>query len=305
MLTQQGIQEFLISRGGLRAKTLNEYRRHLELFRQAFPDKLPTLPVSVQAWLNSQVGIHGQQLAPETVHALYRTLRAMYRQLDRWHPKLDNPMPMVRPPQLKPKPMRAFCDEELYALFRNPLTTRDRALLTLLVDVGARAGECANLTWDDVMRGFVVLRGKTGDRIVPVSDSTYHALQAVPRVNEHVFTGRRGPLSYEGIYKTVRRLCRQAGITGSRASPHTFRHTFGTYYAAADGCDPKALQMILGHRDAKTTLRYIQDNPLRTARNHRRCTPLRSIPGLAQGSLFPDIISEAEAVLAAGKAVTA
>ena len=302
MLIEQAIQEFSISRGGLRPKTQREYRKHLALFHHSFPHLLPETPQPIQVWLNSFQG-----LAPETVHARFRTIRAMYRQIKQWHPKVTNPMPLVRPPQLQPKAMRTFADEELYKLFSLSLSPRDRALVTLLLDIGLRAGECANLTWEDVIPGYVVLKGKTGERTVPISETTYRRLEALKVTaggdHNHVFLGKRGPLSYEGIYKLVRHLCHQAGINGRRCSPHTFRHTFGSVYAASDGCDPKVLQDIMGHRDFKTTLRYIQNNPIRMARNHQRCTPLKMLASAAQGSLFDtsQALKEAEAILKEAK----
>jgi len=292
MRTEQAIQEFMLSRGGLRPKTQKEYHKHLSQFERRFPD-LPETPQPIQAWLNSF------ELAPETVHSRFRTLRAFYKQLHLWHPDIPNPMPLVRAPRLLPKAMRTFTEEEVYRLFTLPLAPRERALLTLLVDIGARANECVSLTWEDVMLGFVVLRGKTGERTVPISETTYRSLQAIRNGTPHVFTGKRGPLSYLGIYKLVHRLCCRAGINGQRCSPHTFRHTFGTVYAAQDGCDPKVLQDILGHRDFKTTLRYIQNNPIRMARNHQRCTPLKALAGAAQGLLFTDVVRQAEELLVA------
>jgi len=97
----------------------------------------------------------------------------------------------------------------------------------------------------------------------------------------------------------VRHLCRRAGINGRRCSPHTFRHTFGTDYASADGCDPKVLQDIMGHKDFKTTMRYIQNNPRRMARNHQRCTPLKLVDNAAQWNLFDEAqaVKEAEAII--------
>jgi len=302
MLTKQAVQEFMISRGGLRPKTRVEYRKHLELFQASFPN-LPDTPQPIQLWLNRFQG-----LAPETVHARFRTVRAFYKQIQLWHPDIPNPMSLVRPPRLQPKVMRTFADSELYRLFSLPLSPRELALLTLLLDVGPRADECANLAWEDVLPGFVVLKGKTGERTVPISDSTHRRLEALRPENgtgyRHVFLGKRGPLTYEGVYKLVRHLCNQAGITGRRCSPHTFRHTFGTNYAAAEGCDPKVLQDIMGHRDFKTTLRYIQNNPRRMAVNHQRCTPLKMLANVGQGSLFShdldtnQVIKEAEEIIA-------
>lgn len=300
MLTKQAVQEFLLSRGGLRPKTIKDYQKQLEHFNRCFPD-LPETPQPIQSWLNSF-----RNVVPETVHSYFRTLRALYIQLCRWHPEMINPMPQVRPPRLLPKAMRTFADEELYRLFCLQLSPRDRALITLLLDIGPRAGECANLTRDDVTPGYVRLKGKTGERIVPISDITYRLLTALQPEDStdqqrHIFLGKRGALKYEGIYKLVRRLCNLAGIDGKRCSPHTFRHTFGTVYAAAEGCDPKVLQDILGHQDFKTTLRYIQNNPRRMVQNHQRCTPLRVLNIGAQTSLFneSEAVRQAEEIIAA------
>lgn len=307
MLTEQAIQEFLLSRGGLRPKTLRDYRMHLAHFQRYFPD-LPTTPQPLQSYLNSfhiKSADNPQGVEPETVHSRFRTIRALYNQIQLWHPKIPNPMKLVRPPELKKKTMRIFADSELYSLFSLPLSPRDRALSTLLLDVGPRADECANLVWEYVIPGYVVLKGKTGSRTVPISETTYRRLLALRNgagIEQHVFLGERGPMTYQGIYKLVRHLCHQAGMDGRRCSPHTFRHTFGTNYAAAEGCDPSVLQEIMGHKDFKTTLRYIQNNPIRMARNHMRCTPLRLISSAAQGTLFTDdLIREAEAIVAGRK----
>jgi len=289
--TSEAIEEFMISRGGLTPRSQKEYRKHLELFQRSFPD-LPATSQLIQSWLNNF------NKTPETVNARYRTIRTFYKQLHLLH-GIPDLMLQVRPPKLKPKAMRTFTDQQLFTLFSLPFTPRESALLTLLLDVGPRAGEFANLTWNDITPGFVTLRGKTGERTVPISETTYRRLAALSNGSSHVFQGKRGPLTYEGVYKLVRRLCQKAGISGRRSSPHTFRHTFATNYAAAEGCDPKVLQDILGHKDFRTTLRYIQNNPKRMARNHQRCTPLKLIAGAGQGSLFDtsQALKEAEEIL--------
>lgn len=291
----------MISRGGLRPRSQKEYRKHLELFRRSFPD-LPQTSQDIQSWLNNLSG------TPETVNARFRTVRIFYKHLHLFH-DIPDLMLLVRPPKLTRKAMRTFTDQELFTLFNLSLTPRESALLTLLLDVGPRAGECVNLTWDDITPGFVTLQGKTGERIVPISEITYRRLLALSNGSSLVFQGKRGPLTYEGIYKLVRHLCQRAGISGRRSSPHTFRHTFATNYAAAEGCDPKVLQDIMGHRDFKSTLRYIQNNPKRMARNHQRCTPLKVVASAAQGSLFSNdsnqVVKEAEAIVAGREAVGA
>ncbi|GAH66583.1 unnamed protein product, partial [marine sediment metagenome] len=218
MLTGQAIQEFMISRGGLRPKTRREYRNHLAQFQSSFPD-LPTTPQPLQAWLNSlqrQRGNPGQELAPETVHSRFRTIRAFYKQIHCWHRKVRNPMPLVRPPRLLPKTMRTFTEEELYRIFTLPLPLSDRAMVTLFLDTGIRAQECC-LAWDDVWPDYIIVNGKTGERTVPINKTTSRLLQTLKAQSNHnhyVFQGKRGPLTSQGIYKTIRGICRQANIEG-------------------------------------------------------------------------------------------
>ena len=301
MLTKDAIQEFMTSRGGLRPKTQREYRNHLIHFQRSFPD-LPTTPLFIQSWLNSLKRERGnQELAPETVHSRFRTIRAFYNQIKLWHPDIPNPMPLVRPPRLLPKAMRTFTEEELYRMFALPLPLRDRAMVTLFLDTGIRAQECC-LTWDDVRPDYIIVNGKTGERDVPIHETTSRLLQALKAQSNHnhyVFQGKRGPLTPQGIYKVIRHICRQANIEGRRCSPQTFRHTFGTEYAASGSCDPKTLQDIMGHSDFKTTLRYIQNNRKRNINNHQLCTPLRLISSAAQGSFWGKslAIKEAEEIL--------
>lgn len=306
MLTEQAIQEFMLSRGGLHPKTQKEYRKHLALFQQSFLE-LPEAPQPLQAWLNGVRRRRGNpgELTPETIHGHFRTIRAMYSQIKQWHPEVANPMPLVRPPRLEKKAIRTFTEQELYRIFSLPVPLKERAMTTLFLDTGVRAQECANLTWDDIQPDYITVNGKTGERDVPINEATSRLLWHLKEESngsDHVFRGKRGPLTYEGIYKTIRKVCRQAGIDGRRASPHTFRHTFGTEYASAPGSDPKALQEIMGHRDFKTTLRYIHNNRKRLISNHRMCSPLRLLPGAAQATLFEDtsqVLREAEAILKA------
>jgi len=296
MLTKDAIQEFMLSRGGLRPKSQREYLKHLRQFQRSFP-KLPTTPQPIQSWLNSFEG-----LAPETVHARFRTIRTFYNQTHLWHPKIPSPMPLVRPPRLLPKAMRTFTGEELYRIFTLPLSLSERTMVTLLLDTGIRAQECANLNWDDVRPNYIIVSGKTGERDVPIHEITFHLLHrlgAESNHNHYVFQGKRGPLTYEGVYKTIRRICHQANIDGRRCSPHTFRHTFGTEYASSSACHPKTLQDIMGHRDFKTTLRYIHNNRKRLIENHQLCTPLRLVAAAAQASFLDKAkaIEEAEAIV--------
>ncbi len=312
--TIDAVDEFLLSRGMLRSWAIRAYRADLVLFAKAFPE-LPLTPQPVQQWLNEQKRVRGSgPLAPETVHRRFRSIRAMYRQFWDWHEDdlrgLPNPINKVHMPAPKPKAMRVWSAAEIYAMFTSDLSPRDRALLNLFLDLGPRASECCNLTWNDISPdGFIVLRGKTGEDTLPLSDVTLRLLLDLRPEQiageDHVFVGRKGPLTYWGLYQLVRRICRRVGIDGKRASPHTFRHTFGTLYASAPDCDPKVLQALMRHADKKTTDRYIHNNPWRLKHNHAECTPLKIIAAAAQTNFLDacDAVRAAEHILKEHRAV--
>ena len=301
MKARDAVQEFLVSRGGLAQGTKGVYRHCLALFQRAFDD-LPREPGPIQEWLNGFAN-----LSPPTVYHRFAVVRALYNQLYLPRPDLPNPMRRVRPPRLRPRAVRTFSEEQLYALFNLPLAARDRALLTLLLDTGVRRGEAASLTWGRMAPEYLVVTGKGGERVVPISDATFRLLEALRSASDAaarqdpVFQGKRGPLTPHGIYRMVRRLCLRAGINGRRASPHTFRATFATAYASEEACDPQALQRILGHQDFSTTLRYINASRRHVIDNHRRCTPLRGLEALAQGRLIKEreeAVQEAQEIVA-------
>ncbi len=302
------VDEFLVSRGMLRPKSIKDYREDLVRFAKVFP-RLPLASQPIQQWLNEQKRIKDDSpLTPETIHHRFRSVRAMYRQFWDWHEvelrNVPNPINRIRVAQPKPKAMRIWSEQELFNIFNSEMSNRDRAILNLFLDLGPRAGECSSLTWDDVLPdSFIILRGKTGERVEPISDSTLRLILALkPKEcigKDHVFVGLQGPLTYWGIYLIVRRICARAGIKGKRTSPHTFRHTFGTYYADSEFCQPKVLQNLLGHSDFKTTQRYINNSRKQIARNHTLCTPLRVIAAVAQSNFLDkiDAVKAAETII--------
>ncbi|MEM1860175.1 MAG: tyrosine-type recombinase/integrase, partial [Metallosphaera sp.] len=60
-------------------------------------------------------------------------------------------------------------------------------------------------------------------------------------------------LSYQALYKLIKRLGRKTGLTWLR--PHILRHTFATN-AIRRGVPLPAVQRLMGHKDIKTTQIY-------------------------------------------------
>lgn len=70
-------------------------------------------------------------------------------------------------------------------------------------------------------------------------------------------TGRRGraPLHVSSIQRAVKRAVREAGVHHP-VTCHVLRHCFATEMLRS-GCDIRLLQRLMGHRDLKTTSRYL------------------------------------------------
>jgi len=150
---------------------------------------------------------------------------------------------------------------------------RDRTLLLLLYNTGARVQEVADLRVTDIQLGekpYVRLHGK-GDkwRACPLWQQTSELLQkllnntpALPST-QAVFTsnGRRS-LTRFGIYKIVRRHTAQlhaseVGPSRRHISPHLFRHTAAVHLLES-GVDPNVIRGWLGHVSLDTTNRYAE-----------------------------------------------
>lgn len=163
---------------------------------------------------------------------------------------------------------------------------RDVALVLTLLDTGIRIGEAANLELQDIdwEANLLHVDGKTGERDVPFSGKTKHALRIYIQrkrraegPERHVFVTHDGvALSAEQLSKHVSRLSKRAGVQGPKLGPHTFRHTFAHFYLM-NGGDALSLQRMLGHTTTFMTATYarMQSTSLRAL--HAKHSPVKNL----------------------------
>lgn len=294
MRTEEAIEKFLANckARGLRPKTLEWYQTRLGRFARACPE-IPTELEPIECFLGDSGG------SQETKHGNYRALKAFFRFISQ---RLDisNAVEKVAPPRRPKKVMPTLEPMELFMLLNMAISPRDRALLTLLIDSGARAAEIAGLRWQDIRTETIRVNGKSGEREIPISDETRRQLLGLPRKGEHVFMGVHGPLTRSGIYRVVRQCMTRAGISGPKLGPHRLRHSFGKGYLVAGG-DLRSLQEIMGHADIKTTEKYASLNMKDIITKHNLFTPLNLVKHAGQGNLFTldatIVIREAEQIV--------
>jgi len=292
--TEQALREFLNSRisANLSPRTIEWYDDRLNSFAKSFPN-LPRRPEPIEDFLASVQG------SPETKRDSFNALRTFFRFICQRH-RISNPMEAVTPPRRPKTRMPTLEANELMMLLQLADSLRDRAILTLIVDNGMRAGEVCSLLKHNIKQETVVVCGKTGWREVPISDETRELLLQIAATspNERVFYGDKGaPLSRFGIYRIVRKHMEKAGIKGPKLGSHRIRHGFGKNFLVQGG-DLRSLQEIMGHTDVKTTQKYATLNLTDIIKKHQKFSPLKAAHAAAQESLFmPEVLKEAEEIL--------
>ncbi len=134
------------------------------------------------------------------------------------------------------------------------------AFLQALKETGARIGELDNLQWKDLdtERKTIYITAEKGSnsRILPISTTLIGMLNQLPRTSERVFQTKK-----HGVQVTFDKLKKRAAKTTNNPRllaihPHTFRHWKATieYHKTKDIIHVKT---ILGHKDIKTTMIYI------------------------------------------------
>ena len=171
-----------------------------------------------------------------------------------------------------PKPLG---EEEVIALLDSvphstPSDLRDRALLELLYDTGARVSEAAGIDLSDLDfdEELILVTGKgSKQRLVPMGDTLRSVLRDylgaggrsefpnARKVTRLFVNARGGILTRQGIDLIIHKRALSAGIEHSRISAHVFRHSCATHMLA-HGADIRVVQELLGHASIATTQIY-------------------------------------------------
>ena len=144
-------------------------------------------------------------------------------------------------------------------------STRDRALILLLLHTGMRIGELHQVKMTDIIlseRKILLFIGAKNfhGRVVYYGREAEHVLNkwlaARNPKSAYLFYGNKGrDLSYVGAWMIMKKALQKAGLEQRGYSLYSLRHTFATNMLNA-GLRLEVLQQLLGHLDIELTLRY-------------------------------------------------
>lgn len=189
-----------------------------------------------------------------------------------------DPFVGIKAPKLDTQVIEPLTDDELRALLKACIPAkgatrsqalrdrRDEAIIRLMLETGARAGEVAAMSLGDVDRlagTAIIRRGKGGKgRIVPLGPE---AVMAIDRYLRHrrehrlagsdaLWLGDRGKgFTYDALHKTLKGRAVTAKV--ERFHPHLLRHTAAHRWLAKGGSEG-GLMAVAGWTRPDMLMRY-------------------------------------------------
>ncbi len=267
---------YLLIERGLSKNTRESYERDLNQYLDYLKKNKVTSWQEVDRFtilgLLHQLQTEGKSSA--TIARMISSLRRFHQFLRQERYTEHDPMQHIESPKKQQRLPDTLSLEEVERLIETPdtkelLGLRDRAILEVMYATGLRVSELIGLKLNDLHLSIGLLQtlGK-GDkeRIVPLGD---YAIEWIGRYldearplltgkhpeEDHLFVNHHGTgLSRQGIWKNLKQIVRQAGITKT-VTPHTLRHSFATHLLE-NGADLRTVQELLGHADISTTQIY-------------------------------------------------
>lgn len=202
--------------------------------------------------------IHQRRVAWSTYNVTLCALRFFY-QTTLGRTGLLEGVPCPKEPKRLPV---VLSREEVAQFLAAAPRLKSRTMLTMAYAAGLRVSEIVGLEVGDIdsRRMLIRIRQAKGlkDRNVMLSPTLLELLrtywqQARPR--RYLFSSRtHKPLSTRMVILSCQRTLRRSGLA-KHVTVHTLRHSFATHLLEA-GVDLRTIQVLLGHRNLKTTAIY-------------------------------------------------
>lgn len=272
-------------------RTIANYRKALDTFRETFPDFASWDELEADDFRDHLYDRMKSDWSRATVRLHFSALRSFFKYLAKRRGLGRNPLLEVQLPKAEKKLPVVLTREQVETLLEMPHRTeqpkqaapwtasRDAAILELFYSSGVRLAELAALDVDDFdLHGECVrVLGKgSKERICPVGSlaaEAIHRYRNEARVMEGpLFVSKlRRRLTTRAISDIFRKYHQLSGIPVN-ASPHKLRHSFATHLLDA-GADLRSVQTLLGHASLSTTQIYTHVSIERMKRVYEKAHP--------------------------------
>lgn len=282
---------------GKSPRTVTAYRDSLERFARALEAAdAPNTAAEIDSGHLYAYLAGSMHLAPDTRHRYFREARCFFNWLVEAGYLERTPFRGMRNVRLPQKIVQPFSAEDVNALLEacdGPMGPRDRALILVLLDTGARCSEVVQLNLADLdltTRRLRILHAKGNkQRVVSFAGRCEASLRAYlefrgdePGPLFLASTGHRDliagqALHTSGLRHILVRLKQKTGI--ARVHAHRFRHTFATWAIQHDARELD-VQYLLGHASPDMVRRYSSSyRSEQAASRHVRFSPADQMLG--------------------------
>ena len=164
-----------------------------------------------------------------------------------------------------------FCDQEkelsrqeYQRLVKAAEDTRISYVLQTICGTGIRVSELQYITVEVVRNGKATVNCKNKTRVIfipsPLQKLLKRYIKRQGLQSGSVFVTQNGkPLNRSNIWRDMKALCKQAGVSPQKVFPHNLRHLFARMFYSIDK-DIVRLSDLLGHSSINTTRIYTMEN---------------------------------------------
>jgi len=168
-------------------------------------------------------------------------------------------------PKFAEKPVVYYDAEQVKIMYAAAKDDEERFMVDYFLKTGVRDGEAAHAEYGDVKGGFLNIVDKPHldwhpkhwhIRRIPIPLDLVAAIANRQRQNpgcKLIFPNKGGKPD-QHLLRIVQRVAKRAGGT-FHADLHTFRRTYATLFSGTTKI--QTIQYLLGHKDIKTTMRYL------------------------------------------------
>jgi site-specific recombinase XerD len=229
--------------------------------------------------------VHDKQLSASSIMVAVAALRFFYKVTL----KRDWDIQQVIPGCRKPQKLPVILSRDEVSRFLDAVgNLKCRVILTVCYATGLRISEAVRLTPAviDSQRMTIHVQAGKGrkDRYVMLSPRLLDILrdywrQARPK--GWLFPGDvpGQPITPAAVGDVCRQVRSHADIANKPVTPHSLRHAFAVHLLEA-GTDLRTIQLLLGHNNLNTTIRYLH---LATSRVCATASPLDALPPASPG----------------------